>query len=146
MALGQKIVQLRTSKNISQEQLAEALDVSRQTVSKWEMEQALPKIDKIIQLAGIFGVTTDALLRDEMDLSGTLCAPKRNKYFGTDGFRGEANVSLTSMQAYKVGRFLGWYYGDTEWDFENNAVTEDITLVAKWKLVGNYTKPFLPKN
>ena len=32
------------------------------------------------------------------------------KYFGTDGFRGEANVTLTSMQAYKVGRFLGWYY------------------------------------
>ncbi|MBR4071218.1 MAG: phosphoglucosamine mutase [Clostridia bacterium] len=35
----------------------------------------------------------------------------KNKYFGTDGFRGEANVQLTSMQAYKVGRFLGWYYG-----------------------------------
>ncbi|MBQ1263670.1 MAG: phosphoglucosamine mutase, partial [Oscillospiraceae bacterium] len=34
----------------------------------------------------------------------------KNKYFGTDGFRGEANLSLTSMQAYKVGRFLGWYY------------------------------------
>ncbi len=35
---------------------------------------------------------------------------KENKYFGTDGFRGEANTSLTSMHAYKVGRFLGWYY------------------------------------
>ena len=35
----------------------------------------------------------------------------KNKYFGTDGFRGEANVNLTSMHAYKVGRFLGWYYG-----------------------------------
>ena len=34
------------------------------------------------------------------------------KYFGTDGFRGEANVGLTSDQAYKVGRFLGWYYGE----------------------------------
>ena len=35
-----------------------------------------------------------------------------NKYFGTDGFRGEANINLTSMQAYKVGRFLGWYYSN----------------------------------
>jgi len=35
-----------------------------------------------------------------------------NKYFGTDGFRGEANQSLTSMQAYKVGRFLGWYFSN----------------------------------
>ena len=33
------------------------------------------------------------------------------KYFGTDGFRGEANVNLTGEHAYKVGRFLGWYYG-----------------------------------
>ena len=32
------------------------------------------------------------------------------KYFGTDGFRGEANVNLTADHAYKVGRFLGWYY------------------------------------
>lgn len=35
---------------------------------------------------------------------------QNNKYFGTDGFRGEANVTLTSLQAYKVGRFLGWYF------------------------------------
>ena len=34
------------------------------------------------------------------------------KYFGTDGFRGEAGVSLTSEHAYKIGRFLGWYYAD----------------------------------
>ena len=33
------------------------------------------------------------------------------KYFGTDSFRGEANVNLTAMHAFKVGRFLGWYYG-----------------------------------
>ena len=33
------------------------------------------------------------------------------KYFGTDGFRGEANVDLTVEHAYQVGRFLGWYYG-----------------------------------
>ena len=32
------------------------------------------------------------------------------KYFGTDGFRGEANVKLTVEHAYKVGRYLGWYY------------------------------------
>ena len=34
------------------------------------------------------------------------------KYFGTDGFRGEANVNLTAGHAYKIGRFLGWYYGN----------------------------------
>ena len=78
--------------------------------------------------------------------------------FDADG--GTAVAAATVKKGEKVARpadpqkiskeyeyeFLGWYYGDTEWDFENNAVTEDITLVAKWKLVGNYTKPFLPKN
>ena len=34
------------------------------------------------------------------------------KYFGTDGFRGEANMNLTADHAYKVGRFLGWYFGE----------------------------------
>ena len=34
------------------------------------------------------------------------------RYFGTDGFRGEANVDLTADHAYQVGRFLGWYYGE----------------------------------
>lgn len=34
------------------------------------------------------------------------------KYFGTDGFCGEANVNLTAEHAYKIGRFLGWYYGE----------------------------------
>ena len=38
------------------------------------------------------------------------------KYFGTDGFRGEANVNLTVEHAYKVGRFLGWFYGKNHED------------------------------
>ena len=110
MKIGEKITLLRMNKDISQEELAEMLGVSRQSVSKWEMGGALPQIDKVLQLSKIFGVSTDELLRDEIDISGLSSKPKKNKYFGTDGFRGEANASLTSMQAYKVGRFLGWYF------------------------------------
>lgn len=109
MTIGEKILQLRIAKNISQEQLAEKIEVSRQSVSKWEMGQALPQIDKVIQLCELFDITTDELLCDKIGLNvgGEVTA---GKYFGTDGFRGEANTTLTSMQAYKVGRFLGWYY------------------------------------
>lgn len=110
MTIDQKIVQLRTARGISQEQLAELLGVSRQSVSKWEMGQTLPQIDKVLQLSEIFSVSTDELLREKIDLSKLSVEKKKNKYFGTDGFRGEANVTLTSMQAYKIGRFLGWYY------------------------------------
>lgn len=109
MTIGQKILQLRSAENISQEELAYKLDVSRQSVSKWEMDQALPQIDKVLKLCELFSVTADQLLRDEIKLQPS-SAPVQNKYFGTDGFRGEANLGLTSPQAYKVGRFLGWYF------------------------------------
>ena len=111
MTIGEKIAQLRTAENISQEQLAEKMDVSRQSVSKWEMDQALPQIDKVLQLCDLFNISADELLKDNIIINRRNAdAPVKNKYFGTDGFRGEANINLTSMHAYKVGRFLGWYY------------------------------------
>ena len=111
MTIGEKITQLRASLDISQEALADKLSVSRQSVSKWEMDQAQPQIDKILQLCEIFNITADELISDKISINPTPAgAPVKNKYFGTDGFRGEANLNLTSMHAYKVGRFLGWYY------------------------------------
>ena len=111
MTIGEKIAQLRSLASISQEQLAEKIDVSRQSVSKWEMNQAIPQIDKVLLLCELFDVSADELLREKMELNCIKATKRtRNKYFGTDGFRGEANMNLTSMQAYKVGRFLGWYY------------------------------------
>ena len=109
MTIGEKITHLRTVANMSQETLADKLSVSRQSVSKWEMDQAQPQIDKILQLCEIFKVSSDELLYDSITINRSN-EKKGNKYFGTDGFRGEANQNLTSMQAYKVGRFLGWYY------------------------------------
>ncbi len=111
MTIGQKITHLRTAMDISQEALADKLSVSRQSVSKWEMDQAQPQIDKILQLCELFNISADELLYDKISINRAPAgAPVKNKYFGTDGFRGEANLNLTSMQAYKVGRFLGWYY------------------------------------
>lgn len=111
MTLGEKITHLRSAAGMSQEELADKLSVSRQSVSKWEMDHAQPQIDKILQLCELFHISTDELLYDEIRINrAPKGAPIKNKYFGTDGFRGEANVNLTSMQAYKVGRFLGWYY------------------------------------
>ena len=110
MTIGQKITQMRIAKGISQELLAEEISVSRQSVSKWEIGEAVPQIDKILMLCDFFGVTADDLLRDTVEIKTEEKVKIKNKYFGTDGFRGEANVGLTSLQAYKVGRFLGWYY------------------------------------
>ena len=111
MTIGEKITLLRNSLGMSQEVLADKLLVSRQTVSKWEMDQAQPQIDNVLQICELFNISADELLRDEVSINRTQKGvPVKNKYFGTDGFRGEANLNLTSMHAYKVGRFLGWYY------------------------------------
>ena len=65
MNLSEKIVVLRKYNGMSQEELAEKLGVTRQSVSKWEGAQSVPDIDKILQLARLFGVTTDYLLKEE---------------------------------------------------------------------------------
>jgi transcriptional regulator with XRE-family HTH domain len=64
MNLSEKIQNLRKEKNLSQEELGEKLDVSRQSVSKWESGVAMPEIEKLIMLSEIFEVTTDYLLKE----------------------------------------------------------------------------------
>ena len=65
MILGDKIATLRKKNGWSQEELAEKMGVSRQSVSKWESAQSIPELEKILQLGNLFGVTTDYLLKDE---------------------------------------------------------------------------------
>lgn len=67
MNLAEKIIQLRKQKGWSQEELAAQMDVSRQSVSKWESGISMPDIDKIILLSQIFGTTTDYLLKDDVE-------------------------------------------------------------------------------
>lgn len=64
MTLAEKILSLRTSRGMSQDDLAEKLEVSRQSVSKWETGQSIPDLDKIIKLAELFDVSVDELVRD----------------------------------------------------------------------------------
>ncbi len=67
MIMADKIIRLRKKNGWSQEELADKLDVSRQSVSKWEGAQAVPNLDKILQLSELFGVTTDYLLKDDIE-------------------------------------------------------------------------------
>lgn len=67
MILADKIMRLRKKNGWSQEELAEKMQVSRQAVSKWEGAQSIPDIDKLLALGRLFGVTTDYLLKDEIE-------------------------------------------------------------------------------
>ena len=65
MKLSDKIIRLRKSNGLSQENLAEKMNVSRQAISRWESGIAMPDANNILQLSKLFGVTTDYLLNDD---------------------------------------------------------------------------------
>lgn len=76
MILAEKIIQLRKQCGWSQEELAEKMNISRQSVSKWESTNSIPDLNKIIKLAEIFDVSTDFLLKDEYEISDTVLENK----------------------------------------------------------------------
>ncbi len=67
MILADKIMNLRKQQGMSQEELAHQLGISRQSVSKWESGASIPDLDKILKLSDLFGVSTDYLLKDEIE-------------------------------------------------------------------------------
>ena len=68
MSFGQNLQFLRRMRNMTQEELAEKLDVSRQTVSKWELDTVYPEVSKIIELSVMFSCSVDQLLREDMNV------------------------------------------------------------------------------
>lgn len=67
MILADKIIELRKKSGWSQEELAEKMDVSRQSISKWEGAQSVPDMGRVVRLSELFGVSTDYLLKDELE-------------------------------------------------------------------------------
>lgn len=84
MTLGQKIQKLRKQQGLSQEALAEKVTVTRQTISKWELDQSTPDLNFIAQLSDIFSVTADYLIKEDMVEPGEL-PYKRRPYRLSEG-------------------------------------------------------------
>ncbi|WMC92584.1 helix-turn-helix domain-containing protein [Kineothrix sp. MB12-C1] len=91
MILADKILSLRKNNGWSQEELAEKMNVSRQSVSKWESAAAIPDINRILELAKLFGVTTDYLLKDDLEMT---------VYSDTDETEDLVRVSLSEMNDF----------------------------------------------
>ena len=68
MSLGERLYNLRKNKNLSQEEVAEHLDVTRQTISKWETDQSVPDFDKIVPLCKLYNISSNELLTGEKDI------------------------------------------------------------------------------
>lgn len=91
MILADKIIELRKRNGWSQEELADQLGVSRQSVSKWESAGSVPDLQRIIQLAELFGVSTDFLLKDEMELEESVS-------YDRSDYSSDQNVRRVSME------------------------------------------------
>ena len=66
MTLGEKLLELRKKKGLSQEEVADLLHVTRQTVSKWETNQSTPDFDKIVPICELYEISTEELFRNDM--------------------------------------------------------------------------------
>ena len=96
MILAEKISEERKKNGWNQEELAEKLSVSRQSVSKWESGQSVPDLNRILELARIFGVTTDYLLKDEIEEAENV-----------DGFKStESSKKLRKVTMEEADEFL----------------------------------------
>ncbi len=94
MSLGLKIQKLRKSKNLSQEAFADVMKVSRQSVSKWELDQTYPEINKLIEIADFFQITLDELIRDNQSDTAKDLSLKEENYNGLNDAPKDQEKSL----------------------------------------------------
>ena len=97
MILADRILQLRQSRGWSQEELAEKLHVSRQSISKWETGASVPEIGKILEIARLFGITTDSLLVEEAEAESS---------FQDSEFAETIKVPLNKITLVEAEQFL----------------------------------------
>ena len=109
MIFADKLIQLRKKAGWSQEELAEQMDVTRQSVSKWEGAQSVPDLEKILRLSELFGVSTDYLLKDEIeDTGGIIPADKTSalRRVSMEEANAFLSVKATTSKSTALGVFL----------------------------------------
>lgn len=112
MKLGEKIFECRKRMNLTQDELAEKLNVSRQSVSKWETGAAYPEPNTLLQLSKILGVSCDCLLDDSMELPSCESADTDSRKSSAASAQDDALKSLPSFMrnaCLKYGWILGIY-------------------------------------
>lgn len=106
MDLSEKILSLRKSRDLTQEQLAEQLNISRQSISKWESGQATPELEKILLLSSLFDVSTDYLLKpseiNELSIKTELLEKQQQKILVREKKQKELLINIM----YSAGIYL----------------------------------------
>lgn len=130
MTLCEKLIDLRRKAGLSQEQMAQQLDVSRQAVSKWETGESLPDTNKLLAIGRLLGVTVDYLLDDEQtDPAPTSAGPRKSgfaRFWRTYGFvsgylmsligiLGLVRIAATLVAGFRLGGIADFGSVDPQW-------------------------------
>ncbi|MDC7125464.1 MAG: DUF5680 domain-containing protein [Spirochaetales bacterium] len=156
MNIGKRLYELRTKIGLTQEQLAEELDVSRQAVTKWEQGESIPEVDRLLELSSLFGVTVDFLIKgwneyekyDNLDLGNIdeiqqfLCTAKKNTYASCSPETKSSRLCSHDL-AYKNGKlsYLDSYFGGERFIGEEVLYIDDKPF---WSM--NYSGRVLDNN
>lgn len=139
MNMADRIQYLRKTKGISQEELADKVGVSRQAVSKWESEQSMPDLDKVITMSEYFDVTTDYILRG--------IEPTANKDVKSSELTSKI-LYLASTAFIAIGLFCafgGWYEEQTADSIWGSMIIQAVGVVGYFigRLLSTAKAPFV---
>lgn len=148
MNIGDKILFLREEKGISQQELADLLEVSRQTISKWECGGSDPEISKILKLSNLFKVSTDYLLGNETDTKNmtstkNLIIANESKGIKEVIYISKDEIVVITTNGEKTNFYLNEISGNQQ-SFIENIISSRNDIISekdkKQKLIDNYLK------
>ncbi|MEH2949813.1 helix-turn-helix transcriptional regulator [Sporofaciens sp. JLR.KK001] len=151
MEFSEKLITLRKGRDLTQEQLAEQLNVSRQSISKWESGQVIPEVEKIIELSKAFNVTLDYLLKpseiDELSVKTDMLEQRQKQLLNREQTRTKifknilysAAIYLIFLAAFFVGHY---FYFSLEWEVWGKPIIFAEFFVATAIVIVIWAKSF----
>lgn len=151
MEFSEKLITLRKGRDLTQEQLAEQLNVSRQSISKWESGQVIPEVEKIVELSKAFNVTLDYLLKpseiDELSVKTDMLEQQQKQLLSreqtyTQVFKNilySAAIYLIFLAAFFVGHY---FYFSLEWEVWGKPIIFAEFFVATAIVIVIWAKSF----
>lgn len=148
MEFAEKLITLRKSRELTQEQLAEQLNVSRQSISKWESGQVIPEVEKIVELSKVFDVTVDYLLKpseiDELSVKTEILEQQQMLV------REQKRTQISKNIMYSIGIYLMffavYFIGHFYFEIWNASVILAELLIATTIVVFVWVRSFSDKS
>ena len=151
MDFSEKLITLRKGRDLTQEQLAEQLNVSRQSVSKWENGQVIPEVEKIVELSKVFHVTLDYLLKpseiDELSVKTDMLEQQQKQLLSREQTRTKiyknilytAAIYFVFFAAFFVGHY---FFFSLEWEVWGKSVIFAEFFIATAIVIVIWAKNF----